>query len=70
MKDKKYKEVKFSVVGGSIGKTVQIVEILKILIPDLYHQNRITSFAYQAVDSNKTLLNQRLYPKLEVILST
>ena len=70
MKDKKYKELKFSAVGGSIGKTVQIVEILKVLIPDLYQQNRITSVAYQTVDSHKTLLNQRLYPKLEVILST
>ena len=70
MKEKNLKELKFSAVGGSIGKTVQIVEILKILIPDLYQQNRITSVAYQTVDSNKTLLNQRLYPKLEVILST
>ena len=70
IKDKKYKEVKFSAVGGSIGKLVQTVEVLKVLIPDLYQQNRITSVAYQTVDSNKTLLNQRLYPKLEVILST
>ena len=70
MKEKKYKELKFSAVGGSIGKLVQTVEILKALIPDLYQQNRITSVAYQTVDSNKTLLNQRLYPKLEVVLST
>ena len=70
MKDKKYKELKFSAVGVSIGKLVQIVEVLKILIPDLYQQNRITSVAYQTVDSNKTLINQRLYPKLEVLLST
>ena len=70
IKDKKFKEVKFSAVGGSIGKLVQTVEVLKVLIPDLYQQNRITSVAYQTVDSNKTLLNQRLYPKLEVILST
>ena len=70
IKDKKYKEVKFSAVGGSIGKLVQTVEVLKVLIPDLYQQNRITSVAYQTVDSNKTLLNQRLYPKLEVSLST
>jgi DNA-binding protein len=70
MKEKKFKELKFSAVGGSIGKLVQIVEVLKILIPDLYQQNRITSVAYQTVDSNKTLINQRLYPKLEVLLST
>ena len=69
MKEKKYKELKFSAVGGSIGKLVQIVEVLKALIPDLYQQNRITSVAYQTVDSNKSILNQRLYPKLEVVLS-
>ena len=37
--------------------------------PGLHQLNRITSVAYQTVDSNKTLLNQRLYPKLEVTLS-
>ena len=69
MKEKNYKELKFSAVGGSIGKLLDIVEILKVLIPGLYQQNRITSVAYQTVDSNNTLLNQRLYPKLEIILS-
>ena len=70
MKEKNYKELKFSAVGGSIGKLLDIVEVLKVLIPGLYQQNRITSVAYQTVDSNSTILNQRLYPKLEVILST
>ena len=70
MKEKNYKELKFSAVGGSIGKLVDIIEVLKVLIPGLYQQNRITSVAYQTVDSNSTVLNQRLYPKLEVILST
>ena len=69
MKEKNYKELKISAVGGSIGKLVDIVEVLKILIPGLYQQNRITSVAYQTVDSNSQVLNQRLYPKLEVILS-
>ena len=70
MKEKNLKELKFSAVRGSIGKLIEVVEVLKVLIPNLYQQNRITSVAYQTVDSNKTLLNQRLYPKLEVILST
>ena len=70
MKEKNLKELKFSAVGGSIGRLLEIVEVLKILIPNLYQQNRITSVAYQTVDSNNQLLNQRLYPKLEVILST
>ena len=66
MKEKNYKELKFSAVGGSIGKLLDIVEVLKVLIPGLYQQNRITSVAYQTVDSNSTILNQRLYPKLEL----
>ena len=70
MKEKNYKELKFSAVGGSIGKLVDIVEVLKILIPNLYQQNRITSVAYQTLDSNSKILNQRLYPKLEILLST
>ena len=70
MKEKSYKELKFSAVGGSIGKLVDIVEVLKVLIPNLYQQNRITSVAYQTLDSNSKILNQRLYPKLEIILST
>ena len=61
IKDKKFKEVKFSAVGGSIGKLVQIVEVLKVVIPDLYQQNRITSVAYQTIDSNQKVLNQQLY---------
>ena len=70
MEEKKYTELKFSAVGGSIGHLLDIVEILKVLKPGLYQQNRITSVAYQTVDSNNTLLNKRLYPKLEVVLST
>ena len=70
MEEKKLTELKFSAVGGSIGRLLQIVEVLKVIKPGLHQQNRITSVAYQTVDSNNTLLNQRLYPKLEVTLST
>ena len=70
MEEKKLTELKFSAVGGSIGRLLDIVEVLKVLKPGLYQTNRITSVEYQTVDSNNTLLNQRLYPKLEVILST
>ena len=69
MDEKKLTELKFSAVGGSIGRLLDIVEVLKVLKPGLYQQNRITSVAYQTIDSNNTLLNQRLYPKLEVVLS-
>ena len=69
MDELKLTELKFSAVGGSIGILLDVVEVLKILKPGLYQQNRITSVAYQIVDSNQKLLTQKLYPKLEVILS-
>ena len=69
MEEKKLTELKFSAVGGSIGRLLDIVEVFKVLKPGLYQQNRITSVAYQTVDSNNELLQQRLFPKLEVILS-
>ena len=69
MEEKKLRELKFSAVGGSIGRLLDTVEVLKVLIPNLYQQNKITSVAYQTLDSNNTVLNQRLYPKMEVILS-
>ena len=58
MDEKKLTELKFSAVGGSIGRLLDIVEVFKVLKPGLYQQNRITSVAYQTVDSNK--------PKLKV----
>ena len=71
LKEKNFKELIFSAVGGSIGRLLDIVEVLKVKIPEgVYQQNRITSVAYQTVDSNSKVLNQRLYPKLEVTLST
>ena len=69
MKEKELRELKFSAVGGSIGLLLDTVEVLKILIPNLYQQNKITSVAYQTLDSNNEVLNQRLYPKMEVVLS-
>ena len=70
MKEKNLKELKFSAVGGSIGRLLDTVEVLKILIPGLYQQNKITSVAYQTLDSGNNVLNQKLYPKMEVILTT
>ena len=69
MKEKNLRELKFSAVGGSIGRLLDTVEVLKILIPGLNQQNKITSVAYQTLDSNNKVLNQRLYPKMEVVLT-
>ena len=70
LKEKNLKELRFSAVGGSIGKLLDTVEVLKVMLPGLYQQNKITSVAYQTVDSNKSVISQRLYPKMEVVLST
>ena len=70
MKEKNLKELKFSAVGGSIGRLLDTVEVLKILIPGLYQQNKITSVAYQTLDSGNNVLNQKLYPKMEIVLTT
>jgi hypothetical protein len=39
------------------------------MIPGLYQQNTLSSVAYQTVDSDNKLMNQRLYPKLKIVLS-
>ena len=70
MKEKNLKELKFSAVGGSIGRLLDTVEVLKVLIPGLYQQNKITSVAYQTLDSGNNVLNQKLYPKMEIVLTT
>ena len=69
MKEKNLRELQFSAVGGSIGKLLDTVEVLKVMIPGLYQQNTISSVAYQTVDSENKLMNQRLYPKLKIVLS-
>ena len=69
MKEKNLRELKFSAVGGPIGRLLEVVEVLKVLIPNLYQQNKITSVTYQPLDSKNTVLNQKIYPKMEVILS-
>jgi hypothetical protein len=69
MKEKNLRELQFSAVGGSIGKLLDTVEVLKVMIPGLYQQNTISSVAYQTVDSDNKLMNQRLYPKLKIVLS-
>lgn len=63
------KFLKFSAVGGAIGKLVDVVEVLKLVNKDLYQTNKIATVSYQSIDDKKEVLNQRLYPKFEVILS-
>ena len=68
LKEKTFKTLHFSAVGGAIGKLVSAVEVLKTVNAGLYQLNKLATVSYQSVD-NKEVKNQKLYPKMEVTLS-
>jgi hypothetical protein len=68
LKERNIKDINFSAIGGAIGKLVNVVEVLKIQHAGLYQANKLGTVVYQTVDSNNTVGNQRLFPKLEVVL--
>ena len=68
LKEKTYKSLHFSAVGGAIGKLVSAVEVLKTVNEGLYQQNKLATVSYQSQNS-KEEQNQRLYPKMEITLS-
>ena len=68
LKEKTFKTLHFSAVGGVIGKLVSAVEVLKTVNEGLYQQNKLATVSYQS-DSKETSNNQKLYPKMEVTLS-
>ena len=68
LKEKSFKTLKFSAVGGAIGKLVSAIEVLKTVNAGLYQQNKLATVSYQSPD-NKENKNQKLYPKMEVTLS-
>merc|ERR1712151_146167 len=67
--EKKFRNIKFTAVGGAIGKLVNIVEILKVFHAGLHQSNFLTTVSYQAVDRSGKVFNERLHPKMEVNLS-
>ena len=69
IKENNMRSLNLSAVGGSIGTLVIAVEVLKAMIPNLYQLNRFATISYQSVEDGGNVQNQRLYPKLEVILS-
>ena len=68
LKEKTFKTLHFSAVGGAIGKLVSAVEVLKTVNEGLYQQNKLATVSYQS-DSKEANNNQKLYPKMEVTLS-
>ena len=69
LKENNLRTLNFSAVGGSIGTLVNVVEVLKMTTPGLYQTNRIATISYQSVEEGGNVQNQKLYPKLEVVLT-
>ena len=68
MKNTQIKELKFSAVGGSIGKLIEIIETLKVFLPGIYQQNRLSTVAYMPINNKNDESSYNLYPKLEIRL--
>ena len=68
MKNTQIKELKFSAVGGSIGKLIEIIETLKVFLPGIYQQNRLSTVAYIPINNKNDESSNNLYPKLEIRL--
>jgi hypothetical protein len=69
LNEKKTRDLKFSAVGGAIGRLVNVVEVLRIVNPGLHQSNKIGTVIYQTVDQQGSVQSGRNYPKLEVVLS-
>jgi hypothetical protein len=67
--EKNFRSIKFTAVGGAIGKLVNVVENLKVFHAGLHQSNFLTTVSYQAVDRSGKVFNERLHPKMEVNLS-
>ena len=73
LKDGKVKDLHLSAVGTSIGELISIVAILKSIYPNLYKKNIFSVIPGRTTDKNKDKKaepkNQKLYPRLEIIVS-
>ncbi len=67
-KERNFTEVTLSAIGGAIGSLVNAVEVLKTEFP-VYQTNKISTVSYQTMDSNEKVIQERLYPKMETVLS-
>merc|ERR1712004_473289 len=56
--------------GGAIGSLIVIAENVKLLHPGLFQTNTISTINSQTVDGTGNVLQQKLFPKLEVVLTT
>ena len=72
LKDEKAKDLHLSAVGNSIGEVVTISEIIKSMFPNLFQKTIFSTIPGRTTDSNKDKKAdpKKLFPKLEIILST
>ena len=74
IKEEKVKELHLSAVGNTIGNLVVAVEIVKSLFPDLHQSSEFSTIPARSIENDKDKKSdtkpQRLYPRLEIILST
>jgi|LauGreDrversion4_2_1035121.scaffolds.fasta_scaffold577754_1 hypothetical protein len=69
LKERNFREIHFRGLGASVGKLVTVVELLKLTHPGMYQINKIGTVAFQLKEGNESIINERLYPKLEIVLS-
>lgn len=69
LKERNFREIHFRALGGSIGKLVSAVELLKLINGGLYQVTTLGTVAFQQKDTNGKVNVERLYPKLEITLS-
>mgnify|MGYP002625828724 FL=1 len=74
IKEEKVKELHLSAVGNTIGNLVVAVEIVKSYFPDLHQSSEFSTIPARSVEKDKDKKTdtkpQRLYPRLEITLST
>lgn len=69
LKEKKFRTLILSAIGGAIGTLINAAEVLRILNPDLFEVLRIGTVEYQTVDNKGNVESKRIYPKLEIELT-
>ena len=68
-KENKFSNVNISAIGGSIGSLINVVEVIKADVPGLHQVNKLSTVSYQTIDPNENIIQERLYPKMEIVLS-
>lgn len=74
LKEDKVKELHLCGVGNAIGNVVIAAEIMKSYHPELFQQSVFSTIVPKSIEKDKEkkmeTKNQKLFPKLEIILST